>query len=243
MGARLAFVRPTSVVFETGELSSLAIRRVMALDWSEARSGRQCLARVETPGAPGRVDLFILEERRESTDTVIQTTWRKSVSSGSVRWSRESPLLEVTEIAPDAACPAVLRLWREEWAPTDKILPVLVRRDCLNPWMDGVTELLRALRADDRFRLALLVPDEALRARLEATWLARPSVPVAHVESRPERLERGPAPAVVTVLLARQRDFLPDNAGPDEIRLRLAPAGSLWLVTELADGSADDWEP
>lgn len=235
IGGPAALVRSSRVTPEPSGIPGLAIRRVMALDWSELRPGHQCLLRAESAEAPGRIELFLMDESAAEATAAATLRWRKSVARGSVRWNRESPLLDVTEIESDVDYPAVWRAWREEWSPGESDQPVMIRRERLNPWLDGVVDLLRALRAKDGPRLGSLVPDEALRAGLEGSWLARPGVELVRVESDPDRLEDEPMPAVIGVTLTRRPGFVPDNSGPDQIRLRLAPGTGIWPVIGRGD--------
>ena len=104
--------------------------------------------------------------------------------------------------------------------------------------------VIEALRRRESGPLSEWVRGAGLAVRLASTWLARPEVSIARIDSFQQVGGNDLPSAVAVVTFHRNRAAGPVEAEPLALSFRLVQERGRWVVVDLvADSTVGDWEP
>ncbi|MDZ4805110.1 MAG: hypothetical protein SGI90_09640 [Candidatus Eisenbacteria bacterium] len=245
-GGAPRFIRgeaPPIVLSDPGDSSGrLAVRRWLTLNWLADRPGEEVLILSErAAGVPLRLELYQLDA------TSASRGWTRLLPAGRVRLRPHSGLLDIDSERPDTRLPLAAQHWRETYGPPESpgaSSPTPLRRERLDPWLDTGVTVIEALRRRESGPLSEWVRGAGLAVRLASTWLARPEVSIARIDSFQQVGGNDLPSAVAVVTFHRNRAAGPVEAEPLALSFRLVQERGRWVVVDLvADSTVGDWEP
>jgi len=220
----------------------LAVRRWLTLDWLPDRPGEEVI--LLSAGATGvlvRLELYQLDA------TSAARGWTRLLAAGRVRLRPGSALLDIDSERRDPRLAPATQHWRESFGPPESpgpLSPTPLRRERLDPWLDTGVTVVEALRSRQGAPLSESVHGTGLSVRLASTWLARPEVPIARIDSF-QRIDEGDRPPAVAIITFHRHPAAgPTEVEPLALSIRLVREGGRWVVVDLvADPALEDWEP